>query len=176
MINNILKKGWSIFRQSYVTLIISTIIAALMMLLVVTIPPMIFGLFYVAIQLAKGKSVRAKDVFKGFDHFLRSWGLTLLMLLAVGLGLVLLVIPGLLLLILYQFAFAISLLEDRKAYDSLKRSYELVKKNFSFSLVFFVIMMVISAIGGLTRFGVFLTVPFTMVCSVLAAMELVKKK
>jgi hypothetical protein len=67
-------------------------------------------------------------------------------------------------------------MEKKGAWASLKRSFELGKKNLAFSVVLFIILAIISMIGGWTRIGVFLTAPFTALAVTIATARLAKGK
>ncbi len=175
-INSTIKDGFLEFRKQYVALIIGTIVAVLMMLLIITIPPMIFGIFFMGMQVMKGKRVKITDVFKGFDYFFLSWGIIILAAIAICIGLVLLVIPGILLMILLQYTIAIALLENKGVIASLKRSYEIGKRNFTFSIVFFIFMAVINTVAGYTYVGLLAAIPFTSLCTIAAAGKLSEKE
>ncbi|MDD2777867.1 MAG: hypothetical protein PHY36_01415 [Methanocellales archaeon] len=174
-INDTIKKGFNLFKNNYVALIIGTLIAMVGMILIITIPPLIFGIYYMCIQIIKGEKVEISDVFKGFNYFFTSWGLILVASLAVVAGLALLVIPGILLAVLFQYAVPLAILEDRGAIDSIKRSYSIGKENFAFSLVLWILLSVISTVGGLTRIGVLLTIPFISLCICIATHKLTAK-
>lgn len=174
-INDTVKRGFNLFKNNYVALIIGTLIALVGMILIITIPPLIFGIYYMCIQIIKGEKVEISDVFKGFNYFFTSWGLILVAFLAVAAGLLLLVIPGILLMVLFQYAVPLAILENRGAINSLKRSYAIGKENFAFSLVIWILLSVISAFGGLTRIGVLLTIPFHALCICIATHKLTAK-
>jgi len=169
-----IKSSWNIFRNQYVTLIMATIVALLMMLLIITIPPMIFGLYFVAIQFINGKKVKISDVFKGFDYFFVSWGVLILGLIAVAIGLALLIVPGILLMILLQYTIAIAILEKKGAYASLKRSYEIGKKNFVYSIMLCIFGTLVGSLGALTYIGTLLTFPFGIVVTCVATKMIAK--
>ncbi|MDD2666052.1 MAG: hypothetical protein PHD13_00870 [Methanocellales archaeon] len=174
-INDTVRKSFNIFKNNYVALIIGTLVALVGMVLIITIPPLIFGIYYMCLQIIKGEKVEISDVFKGFNYFFTSWGLILVASLAVVAGLALLVIPGILLAVLFQYAIPLAILEDQGAINSLKRSYAIGKENFAFSLVIWILLSVISAFGCLTRIGVLLTVPFTALCICIATHKLTAK-
>ena len=176
MINEIVTKAFNIFKKQYVALILGTLVALLGMIFIITIPPLAFGLYFMCINAAKGKKAQISDVFRGFDYFFTSWGLFIVAFLAISVGFALLVIPGLLLMVLFQYAVVIAITEKKGAINSLERSYEIAKKNFSFSVVLLILSAVISSVGGLTRIGVLITLPFTSLCICLAANKLTTKK
>lgn len=168
-IKKVFKKSWKIFSNQFVVMILGTLVALVLMIFIVTIPPLIYGLYYMGFLFSKGKKVKVGDVFEGFSYFFRSWGLAILLVLGIIGGLILLIIPGLLLIVVWQYAFAIMVSQKKGVVDSLKASYNLGKKNFAFSVVFLILMVIIGSIGGLTYVGVLLTTPFTILATVIAA-------
>ena len=173
-INDTIKKSWKIFVKQYVSLTLGTLVAMLFMIFVITIPPLIFGIYYITIQAMKGKTVKISDVFKGFDYFFTSWGLFLTAAILVILGLALLIIPGILLMILFQYAIPIAIMEKKGPIDSLKKSYNIGKKNFSFSIMLWVIVTIMHTLGGLTKVGVLIACPFAALCVVVATNKIKK--
>jgi hypothetical protein len=176
MISDTLKKSFQLFKKDFVTLIIGTVIALFLMIFIITIPPLIFGIYYLCAQLARGKKIQISDIFKGFNYFFTSWGLFIVAFFAVIIGFILLVIPGILLMILFQYAIAVAIIENKGAINSLKRSFAIGKDNFGFTLVLWILIAVISSIGSITRIGVLLTIPFTSLCLCVATMKLTGKK
>jgi hypothetical protein len=172
LINEAVKKTLNIFKEQYVVLILGTLVAVLLMMFVVTIPPLIFGIYYMCAQVMKGRKAEVADVFKGFNYFFRSWWLMILAACAVLLGLILLIIPGLLLIVLFQYAIAISILENKSAVESLKKSYAIGKKNFTFSAVVFILMAVLNSLGGMTHIGILITLPLQSLFICIAAKKL----
>jgi hypothetical protein len=175
-IKEVFKKTWDLFSNRFVVLILGTLVALVLMVFIITIPPLIFGLYILCNNLLSGKSAKVSDVFKGFEYFFRSWGLVILMALGILIGLVLLVVPGILLIIMWQYAFAVSLMENRGVVDSLGRSYDIAKRNFSFSIVFGLLLWILGTLGGATRIGVLVTVPFSILATCVAVQILEKKK
>ncbi len=172
MIKDIFKKAYDIFANHFVALIIGTLIAIIGMIFVITIPPLIFGLYIMCVELVKGNKVEWNTVFQGFNYFFVSWGIFILAILAVAVGLALLVIPGILLMILLQYVIAVELLEKKGVIASLKRSYQIGKDNFTFSIVFFILMAVLNSLGSLTKIGILITLPFTLICTVIATQKI----
>lgn len=174
-INDVVTKAHNHFKKQYVAFILGTLVALACMIFIITIPPLIFGIYFMCVKAVKGEKIEISDVFTGFNYFFRSWVLLVAGFFSVIIGLVFLIIPGLLLMMVFQYAIAIAILEDRGAISSLKRSYALGTKNFKFSIVFWILMAIIGGIGSATGLGVLITIPFSALCTTLAAQKLAAK-
>ena len=168
MIEDSILKSFNLFKKQYVAFIIGMIVALIGMIFIITIPPLIFGMYYMCVQVLKGKTIQFTDVFKGFDYFFRSWGLILLAILAIAVGLIFLVIPGLFLIIVFQYAISVAIIENKGPIEALRRSFQIGKENFIFSIVLLIFVSIIESIGGLTRIGLLLTIPFVTLVNVVA--------
>lgn len=175
LFNKVLKKSFDVFKKEYLVLMIGSFIAVVGMIFIVTIPPLMFGIYYLAVNAAQGKKIEIVDVFKGFRYFFRSWGLAIVSLILVALGFVLLIVPGFLLIILFQYVVAVSLFENRGVFSSLKRSFQIGKENFLFSLILWLLLGAVSSIGAVSRLGFIISVPFSALSVSVATIILAKE-
>ena len=174
MLQDTLDKGFKLFKKQYVALILGTLVAAIGSIFIITLPPLFFGVNYMAIQIMKGKKVKITDVFRGFDYFVVSWVMFIVAFVAILAGLICFIIPGFLLMVLFQYAAPIAILEDKGAIESLKKSARIAQDNLGFSVILWLFVAIIGGIGGALRVGWLITYPYTVLCTCIAAKRLSK--
>lgn len=89
--------------------------------------PLILGLMFFSLSLSRGQEVRVKQIFDGFDNFVKALVTYLLMILYIFLWSLLLIIPGIIAGLSYSMVFFIlSDNKDMKPKDVLRKSKEMM--------------------------------------------------
>ncbi len=167
---------WDVFKRDFVTFIIATLIVAIGSILIVTIAPLFYGLYFMALKGIRGEELEIKDVFEGFNHFVRSWVMALVAGILVSIGFMLLVIPGIVLMVLLLYAFPLLVIRGYGGIDAIKESIEIGRANLVDTLILSIIIWVISAIGGYVVVGSLITIPIVVIAATIATLRFIEDR
>lgn len=176
MLQNTLDESLKIYKKHFITIFIAAVIVALGSIFFITIPPLIFGMYVIVGRLIKKEKAEFADIFKGFDYFIVSWIMFILVGISVMFGLIFLVIPGLALMVLFQYAIPIAIKENKGTIYSLKKSAQLTTDHLPFSIMLWILITIINIIGGSVLLGLLLTYPYTAICTYIAVEKLANAK
>ena len=171
-----LKGAYELFKNNLVVFILAQVIVLVGSLFVITIPPLVFGLYCMALKGLRGKKLEIKDVFKGFDYLFTSWVMFLVGFIAIIVGLIFFVLPGLALMVLFNYAIAVAILENRGGIASLKRSVRVTLDNLEYSIILWVLIAILNGVGTRIPFAFLLTAPYTIIATSIAAVKLTGKQ
>ncbi len=154
------KKGIDIFKDNALAFILATFIATVGCVLIVTGPPLIAGLFYMADKSLKGRKAEVSDVFEGFNYLIPSLVYAVIVLA----GLAFLAVPGLIIMIVGVYAMPILVAEKVDGVTAVKKALRLGRNNFLDVLGVSFMTMVLYVVGVSVFFvGALITVPIAVI-------------
>lgn len=160
-IGKMVNTSFEVYKDNFFALFFAGLIATVMTLTIILLPPAAIGMFRLSIRALRGEKVEVGDLFQGFSGFLTGWGIVILSSVGIAIGLILLVVPGIYLSIVWCLAFLV-LADDPHvgAMGALGRSRELVKGYFwSVSLALGTLFLILFA-ASLIPIGSLLAGPF----------------
>jgi hypothetical protein len=190
-------RGWEIFKQQATLFILFTVlllVAQVPLLILpaplgagggedspgggilnfvfnVIAPALTAGYYFVAFQLARGRSAVFGDFFQGFNKFLPIFLTALVSGILIAIGFVLLILPGIYLIVAYLFAQPLVIDKGADFWQAMETSRQLItKKWFSFFGLLLLIFL-LNFVGAIPLgLGLLITIPFS-VCIIAAAYE-----
>ncbi len=186
-IEKLLKDSWEIFRKNWVVYVVGTFIAVFGSILVITLPPLYYGLTYIAAKGARGDTVEITDLFIGFkpNNFIQSWILLLaiavpfvvIMFMAakyIGLGVFIVEIILLIaMFIFFVYTMPLMVVKKRDAIPAIMESTKIAMFNLPNTIIIAVIVAVFNWIASLTVIGVLVTTPISEILVILALQSLI---
>ncbi len=174
-IENVLQRGFNLFRKSPGIFIIYGIVGAIAFSNPISGlllgGPIIVGYYIVSNLISRDRIVELPDFFKSFDKFVPLLILNLLMVLVIVLGLIILFIPGIYFAVSYIFAHFFVWFYELDPTEAIRLSRKTVSGNFGHIFLLCLALAGINLLGILAfGVGVLLTVPFSY-CVVYAAFD-----
>ena len=154
------KKGIDVFKDNALSFIIATFITIVGSIFIITAPPLIAGLFYMADKGLKGRTVEVSDLFEGFNYLVPSliYGMIVLV------GFIALAIPGFIITILGVYALPILVAEKVDGVGAVKKALRLGKENFLDVLGVSFMSLVLLAVGeAVFVVGSLITIPVAVI-------------
>ncbi|MDK2892074.1 MAG: hypothetical protein PWQ49_466 [Methanohalophilus sp.] len=165
---------WKVFKRDFVTYIIATLVTTIGSTLIITAAPLFYGLYYMVLKGIRGEEIEIKDVFEGFNHFVKSWVFFIVAAILLMIGFMLLVVPGIVIGILLIYALPLLVIKEYGGIDAIKESIEIARDNFVDTLILAIVLWVISAIGGYVVVGFLITIPIVAIAETIATMRLIE--
>jgi hypothetical protein len=161
----VLRETWDVFKNNALTFAIAALLCAFISALTLGIlaGPLFVGFIDLVRRARRAEAVQIGEVFNRFDSFGSSVLATFLIAIAIIVGCSLLVLPGVVVALFSGFTLHVIAYDRASAFDSIKRSIQLVRQHFLPTLALFVIVSVVQAIGGSALLGVLLTLPLGLI-------------
>jgi uncharacterized membrane protein len=157
--------GWTIVRQDLGSFVLMTLIMIALIAIgnIIVAGPLVAGMFMAARrQMQEGRS-DLSDIFSGFQQFVDTLLIGLILSAFALLGFALCIFPSLIVLALYLFAFLFHV--DRKLpfWDALEASRRLVAQRPAGYVLFVVLLVLLNLLGLMMAVvGLLLTIPVTI--------------
>ncbi|MFH1787807.1 MAG: hypothetical protein ABH834_00300 [Candidatus Altiarchaeota archaeon] len=175
-VEDVLKESFELYKKNFISLVIAGVIVAVGSVFIITAPPLLFGLHFMALKAIRHEQVEIKDVFRGFDYLFKSWVMFIAGFTSVVIGLFFFLLPGLALLILFNYTIPIAILEGRGGIASLKKSMRVGRDNLQFTIILWILLAILHSIAGSVSGAILLTYPFAVLATCIAAIKLTGDK
>jgi len=191
---NLVKGSFKAFTDNIMAYAVGILVTALGSFLIVTAPPLMFGLYYMGVKGARGEKVQIDDVFKGFSYFVKSWTYFIILgviislpfilggvflflrnsaLAMVGLGLMALgILWALVIGIMQIYAVPLIVSKGIGVVEGLKGSVNLVRRNLVSTVMLFIAVIVVSLLGIIPVAGTIVAEALTLLMVCKTALEL----
>ncbi|VAX24493.1 hypothetical protein MNBD_NITROSPINAE04-732 [hydrothermal vent metagenome] len=181
-ISRYVREGWELLMSHFANLIVATLIfLGIQFAIGSLVPvfggmivsgPLMGGLFYVILDLRRGKEFQITRMFDGFTKKLVPLVLVgALTSVFITAGFFLLILPGLLISGWYLFPYLFVVDKDMDFWPAMEASREIGFNNHVHVFLFVVVLIVINLLGALAvGIGLLISVPLSM-CSVAIAYE-----
>jgi uncharacterized membrane protein len=167
-------EAWRTFAKDPALYIIGGLIVAVVggITFGICMGPLMVGFYIVAKRRRQGETVAVGDIFNGFQRFWPAFLTALLVGIAAVIGSFLCVLPGLAVVWLAMFAFAAVALEGLDSVDAIGRSFKLTTTYIPLTLLLFLALAILSAIGNIVVVGFLVTLPFSLLVTLVAFEQL----
>jgi hypothetical protein len=174
-ISDILARAWKLFTDKPAEHIITGLLVSVLgaMTLGILFGPLLVAYIRMIDRQRQGETININEVFSGFDAFVPSFLVTLVIGICAFFGMLMLVLPGILVLLIWSFALWYVALRGESTVGALSASWSLCKAHVGPVLVVFLTFMVLNAAGSAVLFGALFTFPFALIVHTIAFRDLV---
>ena len=177
-LKDIFAKGWQTFIQDAVLYILAFVLLVIFSVITLGIMsgPLMVGFINIVRKRLHGEEASPGDVFSGTAHFCTAFFTLLLIAIGVAIGTAFLVIPGLAVAWVTIFAFHCIAYRGDGVGEALNGSYNVIREHAGTTLVLFILLAAVNAVGGMFVIGSLLTGPFAMVTFTVAYEDLTRPR
>ena len=168
-----LRRAWDVFIEAPGAYIVGFLLAQLSMLLIITMPAALLGLYKTSLEGARSRPASIGMCFSGYSRFFAGLVLAVLIGLAVAIGFMLLIVPGIIAAVLFTWAFFF-LCDDENlgAMDAMRQSTDLAKANVMTTVITLVLCFLLNVVGQATVVGWLITTPLSFILMAIVYDEL----
>ena len=170
-IGSCLRRGWEIYKKEWPTLTAATLLMAIAMAIVGSIPfagllvagPLLGGLYILIIKIDRGEAFTFTNYFDAFQLFLPLLVATILTGLFIFCGYLLFIIPGIYLTIAYAFTTLNIVDGGLDFWPAMEKSRKDITSHFGDYFLLAIIMFLIILVSAIPfGLGVFFTLPICL--------------
>ncbi len=159
------KRTWDFFVANASALLLGGLIVTAGALVVIPAPWFAFNLLQEILECVRtGRAVRWQATYERQGTFLKSWGLALCMGIPLAVGYALFIVPGILLTLFWWHAPMLAA-SGHPVVESLTESGRIFQRRKDWAAYFlnFLVLVVLSAVAGMTALATLVTVPLSLV-------------
>ncbi len=167
-------EGWDLFRKQPGPFVVYALVAGIILMAIgfipifgaivsaVISPPLTAGLFLGARKIDLSGGAELNDFFKGFDHIVQLFLLSLISGVFITIGIVLLIIPGIWFAVAVGLSVPLVLFVKADFWEGITLSVKLVNKKWFNFFALVILLFLLNLVGTLVFFvGLLITIPLT---------------
>lgn len=171
---NLLKTSWDRFIKEIVTLVLFTLVGAVLCITVILIPTVLAGWLRGVLGYIRETRTPQLDELWNFDDYLQTLLLLIVGGLLVSLGYVFFIVPGVILNVWWFYSLFFIVDEKLRFSDAMRESKNAVSRTGFFN--HFVVVLIVAVLGLLggtfSGLAMLLTTPFSLILMTLAYEEI----
>ena len=167
-------EGWQLVKADLGNYILISLVFTLLNVVPLIQGALIAGFHIFTMKKLTGRRAEIGDLFKGFDFFISTLVVSLLIGVFTFIGTLLLIIPGLVVAAMYKFTYLFIVDKRLDFWQAMQASHAVVKNDYFGFTMFLVLAFLVNVLGFLCFIvGLLVTVPVTFAAITVAYKEIV---